>query len=80
MTRIRVSAGGVDAGVEALSALPEVRRCVREGDVIEVAHAESCCNGLLSTLLTMGVEIHDVRSAKPDLEDLFLRSTKGGTS
>jgi ABC-2 type transport system ATP-binding protein len=80
IVRLKVPEAEIDRVVGFLSQLDGVLRCVRERDELHVASAYANCNYILKALIDLGVEVLEVHEVKPDLEDIFLETTKGVVS
>ena len=60
-----------------LAAHPQVQSCDVEPAGLAVASREANCNALLRLLLDHDIEIVEMRDARPDLEAIFIESTRG---
>lgn len=77
---LRVPEEETDRAVGLLTQVDGVIRCARVKDEVHVASAEANCNYILKVLLDSGIEVLELHEEQPDLEDIFLETTKGVVS
>ena len=77
IVRLRVRPNDADRAETALRADPNVLRCERSDAQLVVWSGRANCNFILKTLIDDGIEVLDMREERPDLETVFMRSTKG---
>jgi ABC-2 type transport system ATP-binding protein len=75
--RLRVDEASIDSAVGLISRNTEVVACTRRGDWIEISISGTSPNALLHTLISSKIEIRELMEERPDLEDIFMDSTKG---
>lgn len=77
IVRLRVPDAVVGLACALLKKNPRVLSCDIIAGQLEVASREENCNFILRLLLDAEVEIFEMREEKPDLEGIFMASTKG---
>ncbi len=81
VVHVRVSPADVERAVRSLGDLPKVMRCEEEEPgVLAVATTEENCNFILRRLIDGEIEILEMHEERPDLEEIFLKSTRGVVS
>ncbi len=80
LIRIRVPEENVKDGCARLDRIEQVTACRTEGNVLCVTSSSPDCNALLKALIDSEIQVLEVREERPDLEDIFMESTKGVVS
>jgi ABC-2 type transport system ATP-binding protein len=78
--RIKVPHDKFDEAAALLEQLPEVMKCDRVDSLLQVSSHEENSNSILKNLIDADIEILEMAEVRPDLEDIFLDSTKGVVS
>jgi ABC-2 type transport system ATP-binding protein len=80
IVHLKLNEADVDEAVGLLSQLEDVVECEREGTVVHLSSLLENCNFILKTLIEADIEILGMSEELPDLEDIFLETTKGVVS
>lgn len=78
--RLTLPVALLDQAAGLIARLPDIVHWVRTGDELEVATAQQNCNFILQALIEAGIEIQGMREDRPDLEEIFMNSTRGVVS
>jgi ABC-2 type transport system ATP-binding protein len=80
LVRIRVPEEHVKDACARMDRLEQVTACRAEGNVLCITSGSPDCNILLKTLIDADIPVLEMREERPDLEDIFMESTKGVVS
>jgi ABC-2 type transport system ATP-binding protein len=80
LVRIRVPEEHVEAARDCMERLEQVIGCRTEGNVLCLTSRSPDCNVLLKALIAADIQVLDMREERPDLEDIFMESTRGVVS
>ena len=77
VVHLRVPEDRLNEAVSLLAEVPDILQCERDGNEIQAASVRNNCNYILKVLIDADLEILEMREEAPNLEDIFMMSTKG---
>jgi ABC-2 type transport system ATP-binding protein len=80
IVHLKLKEADIDKAIGLLSQLEEVVKCGREGSVVYLNSLQENSNFVLKALIESDIEILGMSEELPDLEDIFLETTKGVVS